>query len=193
MSHVSGIELTSITDPVRQALMGYQSWSEHSVQFDIDKASQLELTPYKPNAARSATTVHYLGEAIATLYVIAFRPGDGTGDESAYKLADLKTDIYPRNPKVVPRAKSVHTEAHLTLASFAVDQPNADPLLYTGNLAVIGISGITLVPLGEVGQLRAPFQNSRYKIENQRSTIIFSPRSAAGAARITRPPSTRIV
>lgn len=161
MSHVSGIELSAITEPVRQALIGYQRWSEDTVRFELDEASRLESTPDKPNAARSVTTIRYLGEAVATMYVIAFRPGDGTGDETTYQLNTLDTGEYPVRTSVVPRSKTpVHTEAYVPLTSLIIDQPNADPVLYAGNQARIGVYGQKLVALGDIGQTREEFQAS---------------------------------
>ncbi len=161
MNHISGIELPVITEPLRQALLGYQARSEDALSFELDAASRLQLTPDKPNAARSATTVHYLGEALGTLFVIAFRPGDGTGDESTYSLSNLNTGSHPVSAKVVPRSKhAVHTEAYLPLVSFAVDQPNADAVLYAGNQAKISVVGLRLVSLGDIGQPREKFQES---------------------------------
>jgi hypothetical protein len=159
MSHVTGVPLEHFEEPIRVALTYYAERSEGRVAFDVDAAARLECTPNKPNAARSATTVRHLGESAGQLFVIAFAPGDGTGDESARTLASLNTNVYPRTPRVVPRDKSaVHSEAHLTLASFHADAPQTEPQLFAGNQQLLGLDGTTVVKLSELGQDAAHFQ-----------------------------------
>lgn len=84
---LAGISLSRFIDPVRESLKRYENNSHGFLMFDAEKAGKLELTPDKPNSARTATPVNYLNDYIGTLYVIAFRPGDGTGDEKTYSLA----------------------------------------------------------------------------------------------------------
>lgn len=156
---VCGIPLTSFQDPIYTALAGYAELSQGRVSFDRDAAVQLERTTrdVKPNSARSVSTVTHLGKVAGDLYVIVFAPGDGTGDENTYKLAALNTGMYPRDAKVVPRSKAAaHTEGHLTIASFNLDRPGADPALFAGNQKLLGLglglSDHVVVELGQLGQ-----------------------------------------
>ncbi|HZM64650.1 MAG TPA: hypothetical protein VFB59_05945 [Candidatus Saccharimonadales bacterium] len=45
MKHISGINISSFTEPIREALKGYQWDSGGKVGFDLDRAAKLELTP----------------------------------------------------------------------------------------------------------------------------------------------------
>lgn len=156
---VSGITLQSIEDVVWPTLTDYHYSTNGRVVFDIPRAARLELTPDKPNAARSASAIRFLGGVAGTLFVIVFGPGDGTGDESTHRLADIKTGAYPQATKIVPRAKTAaHSEAHLTLASFPVDEQTAGPVLFAGNLHALGLTKGKIRKLGELGQRQTHFQ-----------------------------------
>src|SRR5579859_2869843 len=110
MYYVAGVPFAAFADPIHTALTRYSERSDGRVTFDRDAATQLRETPEKPNTARSTAVMRYLGEPVGSFVVIAFAPGDGTGDESAYKLSDLRTGDYPAHTKNVPRSKkAVHT------------------------------------------------------------------------------------
>jgi hypothetical protein len=90
---------------VREALqvyVGMDNWRFGNVDGFV-------LTPDKPNTARTVFPVKYAGHDIGDMYVIAFSPGDGTGDESAFKLGSLELPeelVYDKFPaKVLPRKK----------------------------------------------------------------------------------------
>jgi hypothetical protein len=137
--------------------------SGEAVAFDLEGAVKLQRTPRseKPNSARSATPVRHLGEVAGQLYVIVFAPGDGTGDENTHSLDTMYTGRYPYHSKVVPRDKgAAHSEMHLTLASFGIDNPNADPVLFAGNQQLLGLRGRNIVQLGVLGQPTASFQSA---------------------------------
>jgi hypothetical protein len=160
---VAGVPLGIFDEDIRIALSTYTAIADYRVGFEDNVAAYLELTPDKPNSARSVSNVKYLGEVVATLCIIAFAPGDGTGDESAYHLDNLGTGKYPEETKVLPRSKaSIHTEAHLTIASQAIDSPNADTELFNGNLDVLGFKDdpFLVEKIGEVGQTRRKFTAS---------------------------------
>ncbi len=152
-AEVVGVPISSLEETIRFGLQGYSDLSEGTVEFDLYTASKLELTPDKPNSARSATTVKLLGEAVATLYVIAFAPGDGTGDESHQKLEDTDTGDYPRATKVVGRNKvSTHSETHLTILARQVEDTDAEPIAFAGNLDLLSGSFGKVNKLAELGQ-----------------------------------------
>jgi len=141
-------------EPIRQALSRYSEVTDGRVEFDRDLSCQLELTPGRPNAARSKSIVRYLGESAAMLFVIAFSMEDGTGDEACYKLKDhLIGGLYPRIPRIVPKPKSsVLSEAHLTLASAPPFDLNVDPVLFAGHLDLIGLKHREIRRLSFLGQ-----------------------------------------
>ena len=152
---IAGIPLETFIDPVRTALRGYERESEGLLKFDEDQAAQLVPTPDKPNSARSATDFRYWGETIGKLFVIAFKPDDGSGDESGYKLDDLVIDsAYPRTTRVVPRDKTgTNSEGHLTIVRHKIEDPHADPELFAGTFDLLGLDGRTIRKIGELGQL----------------------------------------
>ncbi len=155
---VSGVPIAVFEDYIHMALREYTRVSDGRVTFDDhEHAANLELTPDKPNSARSSIAVRHLGEVAGTLYVIAFAPGDGTGDESAFKLADIDTGSRPHETKVVPRSKATtHSEVHLTIASKEIELPNEHPKLHGGGLEVLGLEetegALKLVRVAEVGE-----------------------------------------
>lgn len=152
-AEVVGVPVASLEETIRFGLQGYSEVSGGKVEFDLDAACKLELTPDKPNSARSATSVKYLGEAAATLYVIAFAPGDGTGDESHQKLADTDTGEYPRATKVIGRNKYLtHSETHLTLLSRQVEDADAEPIVFAGNLDLLDGRFGKVKKLADLGQ-----------------------------------------
>jgi hypothetical protein len=142
IKEVAGIPLTTLEEPIQEALEAYTVLTDGSVTFEgADDSGHLELKSDGRYSAATKRTVRYLGSKVTDLYILAFAPYDGTGSEQTYKLDNLHidTDIYPMEPKIAPRSKDgVHTEAHLTIASFLVDSSNSDPLLYAGNLDVLG-------------------------------------------------------
>lgn len=150
---VAGVKLEKLEEPIREALKGYEEVSEGQLQFDVYQASTLNPTPDKPNSARSATDARYRGDIIGKLYVIAFKPGDGSGDESGYKLDDLSiSGPYPHTTRVMPRNKTgTHSEGHLTVVRHKIEDPNAQPELFGGTFDLLGLDGKTVKKIGELG------------------------------------------
>lgn len=152
---VMGVSLDGLEAPIRVALRAYQEISGDDLMFDRDKASKLEATPTKTNSARSETDVAYRGEQIGKLYVIAFKPGDGSGSEVNYQLVKLGVDFsYPRDVRIVPRDKTgVHSEGHLAILSHKIDDAHANPELYGGSFDLLGlVNGDTVRKIGELGR-----------------------------------------
>ena len=152
-AEVVGVPVASLEETIRFGLQGYSEVSDGKVEFDLDAAGKLELTPDKPNSARSATTVMYLGEAAATFYVIAFAPEDGTGDESHQELVDVDTGEYPHATKVIGRNKYLtHSEAHLTILTRQIEDVDAEPIAFAGNLDLLDGRFGKVEKLAELGQ-----------------------------------------
>lgn len=135
--------LERFVEPIRTALSQYAEISEGRVAFDGDQAALLEPTqPEKPYSARSVSEVSFDGETISNLYVLAFAPLDGTGDDTSFKLGEVNMGFYEGEIKFLPRSKqTVEAETHLTLASADKNNPTGDPILFAGNLRVIGFMG----------------------------------------------------
>lgn len=150
---IQGIKLDQLQEPLYEAILEYEGISEGHLDFDADMASQLQATPEKSNSARSVSPVKYLGHPIGDMYVIAFKPEDGTGDESAYALEDLViSGNYTRDPKLVPRAKTgVHSEAHMNLLTQRIADPHADPELFKGTYDLVGLKGNLAKRIGILG------------------------------------------
>jgi hypothetical protein len=158
IKEVANTPLSDFEEPIVDSLRAYQDRANGSLEFDLDAARSLELTPQKPNSARSVTEVKHLGEAIGNLYVIAFAPRDGTGDENTYSAEYLSiSDHLPKEGKVMPRPKDgVHSEIHLALGAKFVRDERVRP--YTGHLALVGFKDDGSVGYtGHVGQSLTPF------------------------------------
>jgi len=153
MAEISGIKLKDLAAPIHDALARYQELSQGALTFDLDEVGDLALTSDKPNSARSVTDVKSHGASIGKLFVIAFKPEDGTGDESAYKLDDLVMPRrYPALPKIVPRSKAgTNQEAHMALVSQRIDDVHADQQMYGGAFDLIGLNGRLIKKIGELG------------------------------------------
>lgn len=150
---VAGITLEQLEEPIQEALKQYEAVSEGRLAFDIEDAATLTPTPDKPNSARSATDAKFKGETVGKLFVIAFKPEDGTGDESGYKLDDLADESGKHTVKRVPRNKTgVHSEGHLTVLTKQLEEPNKDPELFAGTFDLLGLDGKTIRKIGELGQ-----------------------------------------
>lgn len=137
---VAGVALKDLEDPIYQALTRFSEVTDGRVLFgDLGKAVKLELTPDKPNSARSSVPVYHEYEEAGTLYVIAFAPHDATGDDKTYKASQLINRHYPNDPKYFPRSKAnAHAEAHLAILSQDIHK-QTDPVLFAGHLSLLGI------------------------------------------------------
>lgn len=151
---IMGVSLKTLENPIRTSLAAYQKISNGELGFDIDSACKLTLTPDKPNSARSETDAWFRHVQIGKFYVIAFKPGDGTGSEVNYLLDDLLVDsLYPRNICVVPRNKTgVYHEGHLAIVRQKLEDVHAEPELFIGKLDLIGLDGVRVGKIGELGQ-----------------------------------------
>ena len=153
---VAGIPLSRLEAPIHSAISIYQRVTNNRIAFDANIACRLVPTPDKPNSARSESKVFYDGGLPGILYVIAFKPGDGTGSEATHKLEDLEIEApYPRETKVIPRSKEgIHSEVHLTVLRHGIDDVHAYPELFQGNLDELTIDGKTIRKTYEIGQAR---------------------------------------
>lgn len=152
---IMGVPLSRLEDPIHSAVSIYQrTVADNVLIFDADKACRLTLTPDKPNSARSESDVYFRRQLLGTLFVIAFKPGDGTGSEVTHKLGDLRVEPpYPRETKVVPRSKEgVHSEAHLTILRYGLENAHAYPELFQGTLDELTLDGGIVRKTHEVGQ-----------------------------------------
>jgi hypothetical protein len=152
-AEIMNIPLGRFEDPVWIALRTYQQMSNNAFSFDADKACKLSLTPEKPNSARSVTETLFKKEKIGTLYTIAFKPGDGTGDESGYKLTNLNIDDnYPKKTLVIPRNKTgIYEEGHLTILKYNTENVHSEPKLFAGTFDLLGLKEGKVTKIGELG------------------------------------------
>ena len=127
--------------------------ADNGLVFSSDVACKLEPTPTKPNSARSESDACLNGEVIGKLFVIVFKPTDGSGSEVSYKLADLKVNSpYPVGVQAVPRNKtSIYNEGHLAIATQSIDNVHAEPRLYAGTFDLLGLKDKKVVKIGELG------------------------------------------
>lgn len=149
-----GVSLNRLQDPIKIALNKYQEISDSGLVFDSREACKLIPTPTKPNSARSETDVLFNGDKVGKLYVIAFKPGDGSGSEVNYKLDELKIDAqYPRVIQIVPRNKTgIYNEGHLTIASHKIEDVHAESRLFGGTFDLLGLVGKQITKIGQLGQ-----------------------------------------
>jgi hypothetical protein len=150
---VAGVPLSRLEAPIQTALNEYQAMADNRVQFQTTAASRLVLTPDKPNSARSETNVTYRNSFVGKLFVIAFKPGDGTGSEKDRKLYDIVT--YPQFPwdaRIVPRNKTgIYAEGELAILSHAIDNVHADPIMYAGTFDLLTLDRNLVSKTHELG------------------------------------------
>ena len=153
-AEILGVSLSELRDPIQSALKVYEEKSGGRLLFDSVSASDLVLTPEKPNSARSTTAATIDGKPVGSFFVIAFKPGDGTGDEKTFQLQDLEVaEPYPRLSKVVPRSKKgVHSEGHLTVVTHKIEDVHAEPVIFDGSFDLLGLNAQKVVKIGTLGQ-----------------------------------------
>jgi hypothetical protein len=165
---VHGVPLEAFQEPIDTAYGNYQELAGNNnvdISFQRLAAGRLELTPDKPNTARSVTVMRHDDQVIGEVYTILMAPYDGTGDENVFRLgqniqvADGSRvhKWYPGDyPAIVPRPKGrAHTELWLPLT--AIDPyAGGSQALHAGKLDVLGTDSIKVAPweltvLGELG------------------------------------------
>ena len=155
---IAGVPATKFQAPIIDALRTYERLVEGGparagINFpDLEEAAKLKRIPGKPYSARAGAKVHYGKKVVGDLVVVAFAPGEGSGDESSYKADDLDFDEYPAVPQIIPRSKEgVVAETHLTLVSALAGEKDS---IYPGfgNLSLMGLMGDRIVKLAELGQ-----------------------------------------
>ncbi len=107
----------------------YYEFTERRIGFG--DFSNFVFTPEKGYTARTIVPVIADGERISDLYVLLFKPGDGTGDESTFKLGDMNTKNVkklesddPLGKEVVPRKKYCPTEVFFPFGSASSERMN---------------------------------------------------------------------
>lgn len=152
-TELCGIPLTDFSDPIHVALTGYNERAAGRYTFDLNNAPRLGFVTGKPTARSQTDILTHTGDKVAELFVIAFAPEDGTGDDKTYTADQLDMGGFPADPKYFPRNKrTAHSEAHLTIVSKDLETPT-DPVLFAGHLSVLGIVGANRVAeVGFVGQ-----------------------------------------
>lgn len=130
-----------------------------SLSWKSDVASMLNPTPTRPNSARAETDVFDHRELrIGRLIVIAFQPGDGTGDEKSGHTVEELTFPAPYLPltPLVPREKGViHSEVIMPILAQILDGTPDDGTPRFGEFALdlLGLdsSGNTLERIAKIG------------------------------------------
>lgn len=161
MEYLSGVPLEAIQDQIRGSLGFYEETTANQVGFDLEGAVKLELTPDKPNTARSTTTVKYRGEETPVeMTVVVFNRDDATGSLDHFQFDKISSGEYLSAPKYMPRSKSaanIHTEAQLTISAHLLDAPQAEPLPFVGYYDLLGIVRNRLSLIGTLGQTDEEF------------------------------------
>jgi len=179
-NEIAGLPLAKFEEPVRHALQFYQKRAHRKTAFDFDTAASLGRTPEDTTSALSRSRVEFAGKAIAELRVVAFAPGDGTGNEDDFKLFDLYTGVLPRQSKIVPRRKNnIRQEACLPLASFHANQPDAEPVLLASSLALLSVkesllNSDTITRVGFLGSKPPQYQLQMYGIRTDHSSANYT-------------------
>lgn len=186
-----GYRIERLEEATRTALQSFVPESGYTVEFDLERAPVLELTPEKPYLARSVTAFKHLGEVAGNLYVIAFGPGDGTGDESTYTADQLRgsTGGLPLLPRAIPRSKAgIHSEVCLALASVPSDEEIGHPVALTGSLTLVGIDeSYRLTHLGVLGQTPGDFMTSLKNTRSYSPVATLTTGTVEGLGRIGDP------
>lgn len=139
---IYGVDLKHIRNAALDALTGYQSYGSRGFEFDLSGEIEMCPTPDKPNSARFNVPLLEHGIMVATAHVIAFAPGDATGDQSSHKVSDVDFGDYLPSLALLPRSKTDKAaEVHLTLASFAIDS-SPDPVYYAGSLDLLSLGPV---------------------------------------------------
>lgn len=129
--------------------------------YSLGGFSGFKETPDKPNSARDVIDIYKAGGemAAAKLFLIVFEPFDGTGDESYLKLDETEFgfSVFDKTASRLPRSKEfIHSEAHLTIG--AINPAHTDePVLFAGNLNVLGPRGGKIEDIFDIGLARPEF------------------------------------
>ncbi len=138
------LDLTLLREPLENALRGYERLVDSAFRFSW--FGDFVLTPDKPNTARTVVPVLCDEQKVGDLYVILFRPGDGTGDEGTFKTGDLIVPdrfCYKTKPsRVFPRSKQgVECEGYFPLFSMR----DRICFLYAGSLDLLSpLNGVVI-------------------------------------------------
>lgn len=139
-----------VLDKVVRKYKYYLDESDYDVRFK--KNGPIQLTPEKPNIARTTFTVTDKdSNEEATMYAIVFLPNDGTGDESTYKVDRLKIPEYLKSAdprKIMPRKKDETKcvmEVMAPLFTFRLNEDNDTSLWeYANSLKEITVDSMNV-------------------------------------------------
>ncbi|HSX24115.1 MAG TPA: hypothetical protein VLE74_03385 [Candidatus Saccharimonadales bacterium] len=154
-------ELRKHRDPIAAALETYQELSDGQITLDPIAARNLRPMPEKPYYARSDSMATLRDGTRVPLVTIAFEPEGATGDDQTFKMRDVWTSDLPRKTSLLPRDKSaVLAEVSLAICAHDSRQSQAEPTLYAGSLAVVGLvpkpedvqAEVAIGRIGYVGQ-----------------------------------------
>lgn len=188
MNSVAGIPLESFEVPIRSSLRQYSDMTDGHVQFDAHRAAQLELTLEGPNSARSVTPVVYDGEEVASLFVIAFAPGDSTGQRTSTPITTREYVSYEAGAAILPQSKNAElAEAHLTIATASQERPHSDPILFAGNLSLMGMDEDKISQIGILGQQDHRFVGAAYRRNRPVPTATLTTGSSISGERFGDP------
>lgn len=102
------LDLHSFREPTLKALKEYSNYHENKLTFG--EFQDYRLTPEKSSTARTLIPCFYNSTKVGEMCAIVFLHGDGTGDESTYKIDDIIIPDYLRHIEnkvgIIPRSKS---------------------------------------------------------------------------------------
>ncbi|MBR9676519.1 hypothetical protein GOV04_00065 [Candidatus Woesearchaeota archaeon] len=121
-----------VIEVLDETLAGFEVLTEDNLIFaDLQNIEPFKQIPGKPYTARMSIPATYHGHDAGELVVVAFRPGDGTGDDSVFRPGQLiipKHYRHKENPqRVFPRKKG-GLRAELFFPLFSL-YPNGAPFL----------------------------------------------------------------
>ena len=160
INEIAGIPVNVFEEPIFEALDKFAGRTHQKIFFDgINEGIKLVLAPEDvPYSARADIKVEHKIDGRITeagnLAIIAFAPGDGTGDELTYSLSDIDTGSYPREAKVVPTSKvGVNSEVHLPISSHVAHHPLMGWVIHSNNLHVLEFRPNKPHRLAKIGEL----------------------------------------
>lgn len=157
---IKNISTESLRGPIYDSVKRYSEIAgQKGLVFNPDDLQELTLTPDKPNTARTVIEARdHHGEKVGDMYVIAFKPQDGTGDSKSRRISDLDVKYpYFYVEALTPRDKALGSEVHLGILSQAAWE--REPTPFGGQLDLIGLRGLSLGRLGTLGVGRSSSKN----------------------------------
>jgi len=144
---------------VKMALNKYEEITNRLLGFD--GLSFFEQYDNKGYFAKAITDVDFYDSNIGKMHIVAFKPEDGTGDESTFRVTDILTPErldYNENPfKIIPRSKyGVLYELFFPL--LCLDQYGEDRFAVC--LEELTVIDNKIVSLGNIGISQSEFRQA---------------------------------